>query len=151
MSGPNTHAPTINRLWNLRPLPGGVVLDVGCGGGVALDLLGQAFKPGEIVGIDIDVALVEQARQTSAGSSTCIGVHEGTVYAFAVESESVDVVFCHQLLHHLTHQSQTLSEINRVLKPGGLLMVSEYCNGGGSGHFFDTPALNKNQPMRIAS
>ena len=44
---------------NLRPLPGGVVLDVGCGSGVALDLLSQAFKLGKIIGIDIDVALVE--------------------------------------------------------------------------------------------
>jgi ubiquinone/menaquinone biosynthesis C-methylase UbiE len=113
---------------NLRPSPGGVVLDVGCGGGAALELLAQAFRPREIIGIDIDAILVDEARQKSVGSSACINVHEGTIYALSAEAESVDVVFCHQLLHHLTHQSRALAEIYRVLKPGGLLMVSESCD-----------------------
>jgi len=40
---------------------------------------------------------------------------------------SVDMIFCHQLIHHLAAQEAGLAELYRVLKPGSFLLLSESC------------------------
>ena len=40
---------------------------------------------------------------------------------------SVDVVYCHQLLHHVKAQDLVLTELLRVLRPGGVLLSGESC------------------------
>lgn len=86
----------------------GRVLDVGCGDkpyGVWLD------KQVEHVGID-----------AVPGPEVDIVVEPGT--RWPVESSGFDAVFCTQTLEHVADLEQTLSEIDRVLVPGGLLIVT---------------------------
>lgn len=44
-----------------------------------------------------------------------------------------DLALCHQVLHHLVPQREALTELHRVLRPGGLLLMSESCRA-----FIDT-------------
>ena len=39
----------------------------------------------------------------------------------------MDLVVCHQLLHHCTDPARVLAELGRVLAPGGWLLVAESC------------------------
>ncbi len=88
------------------PLLRGRVLDVGCGGKPYESWLEQAD---DYVGLDIE----ESADvQVTAGKP------------WPLESESFDVVFSAQVLEHVADLSQTLSEIDRVLKLGGKVVLS---------------------------
>ncbi len=88
------------------PLLRGRVLDVGCGGKPYESWLEQAD---DYVGLDIE-------------ESADVHVTAGNPWPLA--SESFDVVFSSQVLEHVEDLSQTLSEIDRVLKPGGSVVLS---------------------------
>lgn len=107
------------------PAPGGTVLDVGCGQGLALGLLAERFKPTQLIGIEADAHGLAMARQRVENERIQATLYHGDAQALPLASESVDIVFCHQTLHHLVHQDDALSEFHRVLKPGGFLLLAE--------------------------
>lgn len=109
-----------------RPLPvNPVVLDAGCGQGKASFMLRQHFRPGRLIGLDFDPKALEQARRETAQRGISFEGIEGDCAAIPLAEASVDLVFCHQTLHHLVHQERALAEFRRVLKPGGLLLLAE--------------------------
>jgi ubiquinone/menaquinone biosynthesis C-methylase UbiE len=100
-------------------LEGKKVLDSGCGGGrytVALKLLGA----GQVVGVDVSPQNVLKATERVA--SACIsGVQfqECNVLDLPFENNSFDFVFSNGVLHHTSDWRSGVSELMRVLKPGG--------------------------------
>jgi len=103
------------------------ILDVGCGGGHAFPLLEHRFRPETLFGVDIDPHLVEQARSAGRHSACRTEVMTGDVGKLEFADASLDMVFCHQTLHHVCDQSRALAEFRRVLKPGGVLLIAESC------------------------
>jgi ubiquinone/menaquinone biosynthesis C-methylase UbiE len=106
---------------------GGRILDAGCGEGLAFDLLERYFKPTAIVGIDIDKAQISKAEKVAATMTTPTQALHGNACTEHFASDSFDVIFSHQLLHHTSQQQEVLAEFRRILKPGGLLLVGESC------------------------
>jgi SAM-dependent methyltransferase len=103
------------------------LLDAGCGQGRSFGLLAQHFKPREIVGVDVDPLMVETARRTAKDCQVPVTVKQTSVSQLDLPDESIDVVFCHQLIHHVSDQSRVLGELHRVLAPGGYLLLGESC------------------------
>jgi SAM-dependent methyltransferase len=103
------------------------ILDVGCGEGRAFPLLEHHFRPETLFGVDIDPHLVERARSAGRHSTCRTEVAKGDVGKLEFADASLDMVFCHQTLHHVCDQSRALSEFHRVLKPGGVLLIAESC------------------------
>jgi SAM-dependent methyltransferase len=103
------------------------ILDVGCGGGHAFPLLERHFRPEALFGVDIDPQLVEQARSAGRHSACRTEVVNGDVGKLEFADDSLDMVFCHQTLHHVCNQSGALMEFRRVLKPEGVLLIAESC------------------------
>jgi len=103
------------RLMDLHPLPQGAsVLDVGCGQGVGLEVFREAgLAP-------VGVTLGEDAK-------VCRGkgfeVVEMDLSFLDFEDGRFDMVWCRHALEHSVFPFFTLSEMHRVLKPGGLLYV----------------------------
>jgi SAM-dependent methyltransferase len=100
---------TAVREW-LNALPAGTrVLDAGCGEGVIVDEYATRLA---IVGVD---AFYSSDR-----------VQHGSVTALPFEPHSFDRALCLDVLEHLSfaEQSTALTELFRVLKPGGQLLVS---------------------------
>jgi SAM-dependent methyltransferase len=103
------------------------VLDAGCGEGSAFPLLEQRFRPAALLGIEIDPRLAERAR-AAAGRCACRAqARVGNVAKLDLPDASVDLVFCHQTIHHVVDQAGALQEFHRVLRPGGVLLLAESC------------------------
>lgn len=94
------------------------VLDVGCGGGFTCEYLA---KRGAVVsGIDQSAKCITAAKEHALQSNLAIAYYNATAEAIPIPDETFDVVVCVDVLEHVADLSQTLTEIGRVLKPGGV-------------------------------
>jgi len=103
------------------------LMDVGCGQGLAFQLIEKHFSPRAIVGIDIDPRMTEVARAAGRQCGVPVEVRLGSVTKLDLPDASVDAILCHQLIHHVGNQQAALAELYRVLAPGGYLFLSESC------------------------
>jgi SAM-dependent methyltransferase len=102
-----------------------IVLDAGCGQGKSFRLLINHFAPQRMIGVDAERKCLQRARIEAAKENIPIELRHHDVADLDLPDGSVDLVFCHQTLHHLTRQQMALQEFYRVLKPGGLLLLAE--------------------------
>jgi len=101
------------------------VLDAGCGTGDLLRLLAELVPDGKAVGIDLSETMVVEARRRTRAGSPNLSFHAGDVQALSFDDRSFDRVMATQLLLHVPDPQRALSEIHRVLVPGGLISISE--------------------------
>lgn len=105
------------RFMTLSGEPVGKLLDVGCGGG---RFLNRMYKRGwEVEGTDLDE---QAASRASARYGTKI--HVGDLPHCALPANHFDVVTMSQTIEHLYDPNATLNECLRILKPGGLLVIT---------------------------
>jgi SAM-dependent methyltransferase len=96
------------------------VLDLGCGpGSTALEAVWGVSGSDEIIGVDVDPAALEKARQRFPRRKYLTGSGE----RIPLEDESLDRVISSVALNYMA-MPQTLFEIYRVLAPGGRLSLS---------------------------
>ncbi len=103
------------------------LLDIGCHQGLAFQLLEEHFAPKTIIGVDIDGEQINLAIEAGTRCQCQVKCEQGTVYKLDLPDNSIDLIFCHQLLHHLSAQTRGLDELYRVLAPGGVLLLGESC------------------------
>lgn len=102
--------------------PGMKLLDCGCGEGTITVGLAPAVAPGEVVGIDISSDVLDIARRSAQEQGLRnIRFRVANIYELPFPDASFDAVFSHALFEHLTDKPKALSEIHRVLKPGGIV------------------------------
>ena len=106
--------------------PGDRVLDFGCGPGTITVGLARAVEPGEVHGIDMEESQIAMARSAAeAGGHANVTFHLGDVTALPFEDNSFEVAHCHAVLMHVPDTAAVLSEVKRVLKPGGIVASRE--------------------------
>jgi ubiquinone/menaquinone biosynthesis C-methylase UbiE len=111
--------------------PGMRLLDCGCGSGSITVGLAQVVAPGQVTGIDISEAEVARARDRAAAEDiTNVHFEVGNVYQLAFPAHSFDALFAHNVLEHVGEPIKALREMQRVLKPGGVLGVRDVDWGG---------------------
>ena len=106
--------------------PGLRALDFGCGPGTISLGLAKFVAPGEMHGVDMEESLIEMARSaaTSQGQDNAI-FHVGDVTDLSFEDNFFDIAHCRSVLMHVPDTAAVLSEIKRVLKPGGIIACRE--------------------------
>lgn len=96
------------------------VLDIACGEGYGSNLL--AASAHFVNGVDIDQATITHASQKYKKEN--LSFTQGSVEKIPFEVHTFDVVVSFETLEHTTEHISMLKEIKRVLKPGGLLLIS---------------------------
>jgi ubiquinone/menaquinone biosynthesis C-methylase UbiE len=104
---------------------GGVVLDIGTGQGHSLPALAERFQPSHIHALDAEPDFAARCAAMRAACTVPVSLHHAHAEHIPLADASVDLVLCHQTLHHIVDQPTALAEVFRVLKPGGLLMLAE--------------------------
>ena len=96
------------------------ILDAGCGSGPLAEALRE--KGAVVSGFDASAAMVDLARQRLGGDADVRVADLGEPLPFA--DDEFDVVVASLVLHYLQDWAGPLTELRRVLKPGGRLIVS---------------------------
>jgi 2-polyprenyl-3-methyl-5-hydroxy-6-metoxy-1,4-benzoquinol methylase len=111
----------LRKLAGERSRAGGVprVLDVGCGEGHFAMALRR--NGAEVVAIDVADEPLRRARARHAGLDLRLVEPEAPL---PLEDSSFDVVWAGEVIEHVADGSQWLSELRRVLRSGGLLLLS---------------------------
>src|SRR5688572_11313769 len=91
------------------------ILDVGCGTGANLKMLGLY---GRAEGVDISEQAVEFCKRRGLES-----VKLGAIEELPFEDQSFDIITALDVLEHLDDDAAGLQEIKRVLRPGGMLLL----------------------------
>jgi 2-polyprenyl-6-hydroxyphenyl methylase/3-demethylubiquinone-9 3-methyltransferase len=110
------------------------VLDLGCAGGFMAEALGQ--RGAHVTGIDPAAEAIHAARAHARLSGLRIGYDIGVGEALPYDDATFDAVVCVDVLEHVTDLNKVLSQVARVLRPGGLFL-------------FDT--INRNPLARLAT
>jgi 2-polyprenyl-6-hydroxyphenyl methylase/3-demethylubiquinone-9 3-methyltransferase len=93
------------------------VLDVGCGGGFTSEFL--AARGAIVSGIDQAQKCIVKAKEHAVQHNLNIDYQHSVAENLPYEDNSFDVAICVDVLEHVRNLKQTISEIYRVLKPGG--------------------------------
>jgi ubiquinone/menaquinone biosynthesis C-methylase UbiE len=112
----------ISQLVNLQD--GMKVLDVGCGTGSLLKELAGSGKELNLYGIDLSPEMINAAR-AKLKDGNHVELYERSAADLPFESNYFDYVVCMNSLHHHANPNQSLIEMTRVLKPGGVMILMD--------------------------
>ncbi len=104
--------------------PGASVLDVACGTGALLESLAQRAPAVRLAGIDLSPEMVAIARGRLGGQAILV---RGYAECLPFADECFDAVVSTSALHFVRQPLAALHEMRRVLRPGGSLVVTDWC------------------------
>ena len=104
-----------------------IVLDVGCGSGLAVREAAARLSRGRAIGVDPSPAMLRIAAQLSASHPQRARMEflEGVASHVPLKRDSVTVAWAINSLHHWSDPARGLSEVLRVLAPEGRFLVTE--------------------------
>lgn len=102
-------------------LDGKVILDAGCGSGYNLKLVLDEWQPKELYAFDYMPEQIELAKRRGLPANIFVG----DITDIDLPSDKFDMVFVIGVFHHVPEWRTALTEVCRVLKPGGVLFSLE--------------------------
>lgn len=118
-------ATTRETLRRLPMTPGARVLDVGCGTGELLRRLRAKYPQAALAGLDPVAEMLAVAKDKLSGKED---LRIGYADSLPWPAGTFDVVVSCNMFHYITHPIEALHEMARVLRPGGAIVLTDWCD-----------------------
>jgi len=132
-----------------RVCPGAEVLSVGCGPGVILRAVTDLDSSISATGIDVSDGRLQQAKEKNLENSRVQFVC-GDAQSMEFQSDSFDLVYCRMLLQYLKEKERAVSEMARVCKPGGTVLLQDL-DGQLLWHYPEDPTVQRTLEKVVAA
>ena len=110
--------------------PGMTVMELGCGSGAYTAFVARAIgEHGKLYAVDMQPEMLQQLERKLARAENQdirnIELKQASAYDLPFEKDSFDLVYLVTVLQEIPDRGRALREIRRVLKPGGILAITE--------------------------
>lgn len=99
-----------------------IIVDIGCGTGRHWQKISDK-RPKKIIGFDVSDEMLKMLQHKFPGAETHHLVNDEL---WELKNESCDIIFSTLTIAHIEHAEKALEEWNRVLKPGGDIVITDY-------------------------
>ncbi len=108
-----------------RLKPGMSVLDCGCGPGTITQGIAQIVAPGKVIGCDLEPGMIERADSLAEGANLeNLSFQVDNILDLSFEDNTFDAVISCAVTEHLSEPVKAMSELGRVVKPGGIVGIT---------------------------
>jgi ubiquinone/menaquinone biosynthesis C-methylase UbiE len=100
-------------------------LEVGCGQGVGVEIILDRFGATTVDALDLDPDMVDRARRRLARFGDRVRLWVGDATHIDAPDAAYDAVFSFGIIHHVPDWRAAITEVARVLRPGGSFLFEE--------------------------
>ncbi len=121
----------------LEPRPGDTLADIGCGPGAYFSAIAQRSAGAglRVLGIDMSPAMLAEAKQRGAASGIDLETIRADVQWLPLADDCCRRVMANHILYHVPDQMAALTEMARILSPGGRIVL--VTNDAGAGRVLE--------------
>ncbi len=103
------------------------ILEVGCGFGGTISIINETFNDLKIIGVNIDQRQIDRAKEkVFQKNGNEISFIQGDACKLPFEESSFDIILAVECIFHFPDRREFFSEVRRVLKEGGRLVLSDF-------------------------
>jgi ubiquinone/menaquinone biosynthesis C-methylase UbiE len=106
-------------------MSGGTALEIGCGRGVGVEIILDLFRAERVDAFDLDSRMIDRARGRLRGRGEQVRLWTGDATSIPADDGTYDAVFDFGIIHHIPNWRDAVSEVRRVLRPGGRFYAEE--------------------------
>ncbi|MGD8331912.1 MAG: class I SAM-dependent methyltransferase [Acidobacteriota bacterium] len=101
------------------------VLDVGCGFGGTLERINSAWRDMSLTGVNVDPRQLDICSTIAARNGNALRWEQADACALPFDDARFDRVLCIEAMFHFSSRRRFFTEAARVLRPGGVLVLSD--------------------------